>query len=230
MSPQRIALAVFFASVVINAGLGIVALFVGDFGETQGKVLMTSLSISAASVLSLAMFPARERGLLGPIPVTGMALSALGFALVIVLAWTEYSEDNLGKTAGSILVFAVSAGYACLIALAVVHPRFINVVRAAYALVAVLSVLVVVAIWGEPEDDFMPRVMGIISILLAAATVSIPVLHRISRRAMTGMSTFTTGGLPTRCVSCGATAITSDDGITFTCDECQAKFRAEILA
>ena len=73
-SPKKIALFIFFASVAVNAALGIVALFAGEFGETQGKVLMTSLSISAASVGSLAMLPARERGLLGNVPNAGIVL------------------------------------------------------------------------------------------------------------------------------------------------------------
>ena len=72
MSSRKLALTVFFASVVINAALGIFSLFAGEFGDLQGKVLMTSLSVSAASVLSLAMFPAKERELLGPVPTVGI--------------------------------------------------------------------------------------------------------------------------------------------------------------
>ena len=61
-------------------------MFAGEFGDLQRKVLMTSLSVSAASVLSLVMFPAKERALLGPVPTVGIALSVLGFGMLVVLA------------------------------------------------------------------------------------------------------------------------------------------------
>ena len=72
MTTRKFVVFVFFGSVTINAFLGIIALVVGDFGDTQGKVLFTSLSVCAASVLSLAMFPTRVRGHLGGIPNIGI--------------------------------------------------------------------------------------------------------------------------------------------------------------
>ena len=181
MSSRKLALTVFFASVVINAALGIFSLFAGEFGDLQGKVLMTSLSVSAASVLSLAMFPAKERELLGPVPTVGIGLSVLGFGMLVVLVWTEFKAGDFGRLVASVLTFAMAAGYASLIALAMVQPKYRNIVNSAFGLAAVLSVLIVGALWAEPRGDFMLRLVGIISILLAAATVSIPVLHRLNR-------------------------------------------------
>jgi len=229
VSPRKLALTVFFTSVIINAALGIFALFAGDFDELQGKILLTSLSVSAASVLSLAMFPAKERGLLGPVPTVGVALSVLGFGLLVGLVWTEFREETLGRLSGSVLTFAVSAGYASLITLAVVQPKFFNVVRSAYVLVSVLSVLIAGSIWLEPGGDFMLRVMGVLSILLAAATVSIPVLHRLNRDAFSSAGRIPVARQPERCVRCGATEISTIDGNTYSCGACQTRFHAEIL-
>ncbi len=213
---------------MINAVLGIVALIVGDFGEEQGKILMTSLSVSAASVLSLMMFPARERGLLGHVPIIGIGLSVVGFGLLVILVWTEFREDILARSVGSILTFAVAAGYASLISMAVVQPKYAIVVRAAYLLVALLSVMIAIVIWGEVESELMPRTMGVMSILLAAATVSIPVLHRLNRQnaSHAGLSE---GRKPARCVRCGSAELSSSDGYTYECGACQTRFNAKIL-
>ena len=161
----------------------------GEFDDLQRKVQMISLSVSAASVLSLVMFPAKERALLGPVPTVGIALSVLGFEMLVVLAWTGFNADDFGRLVASVLTFAVAAGYASLIALAVVHSRFRNNVNVAFILAAVLSVLIVVAIWGNPRggiilQKLLIRPMKISSILLAAVTVSIPVLHRLNRSAL----------------------------------------------
>jgi hypothetical protein len=236
LTPRKLALTIFFASVVINAALGIIALFAGDFGEVQGKILMTSLSVSAASVLSLAMFPAKERGLLGVVPTAGIALSVTGFSLLVILVWTEFSEDNLGRTVGSILTFAVAAGYVSLLSLAVVQPKYINVVRFAYLLVAILASFIAGIIWSEPRGDFLLRFMGVLSILLAAATVSIPVLHRLSRAESIALEDESDGYVqvfleqsPKICLNCGNPEITVDDSGRFECESCGSKFRVETV-
>ena len=105
--------------------------------------------------MSLAMFPARERGFLGPVPNIGIVLSILGFGLLVILAWTDFTSDYLIRTAASLLVFAVSAGYGSLVSLAVIQPKFTRIVRAAYVMAAVLSVIIVGAIWGESEDTHL---------------------------------------------------------------------------
>ena len=236
MSSRKLALTVFFASVVINAALGIFSLFSGDFGELQGKVLMTSLSVSAASVLSLAMFPAREKELLGPVPTVGMALSVLGFGMLVVLVWTEFNADNLGRLAASVLTFAVAAGYASLVALAIVHQKFRNIVNAAFGLAAVLSVLIVGSLWSEPEGDIMLRLMGVISILLAAATVSIPVLQRLNRLVINDAESIVERQYthvyldqqPTICLNCGNAGIDIAENGTYECESCDGRYRVEI--
>ncbi len=164
-------------------------MFAGEFGDLQRKVQMISLSVSAANVLSLVMFPAKGRALLGPVPTVGIALSVLGFGMLVVLSWTGFNADDFGRLVASVLKFAVAAGYASLIVLAVVHSRFRNNVNVAFILAAVLSVLIVVAIWGNPRggiilQQLLIRPMKISSILLAAVTVSIPVLHRLNRSVL----------------------------------------------
>ncbi len=237
MTPRKLVLTVFFGSVVINALLGIAALVSGEFGDLETKILVTSTSVSAASILSLAMFPARERGLLGQIPNTGIGLSVIGFVLLVFLVWTDWDSEVLGKTAGSILIFAVAASYVSLVSLAVIRPEFTQIVHGAYVLTVILSAMIASAIWGEPGGDVFGRIIGVISILLAAATVSIPVLHRISRDDATaktgpddsaGYEHVYMDRLPTICLSCGSTGIAIDEDGRCECSECNARYLIEV--
>lgn len=238
MTPRKLALTVFFGSVVINALLGITALVSGEFGDIETKILVTSTSVSAASILSLAMFPAREREHLGQIPNMGIGLSVVGFVLLVFLVWTDWDSEVLGKIAGSILIFAVAASYVSLISLAVVRREFSRIVHGAYALTVVLSAMITSAIWSEPGGDVFGRVVGVISILLAAATVSIPVLHRISRDdvgtpgsdAEDRYEHVYMDRYPTICLSCGSTRITIDESGKCDCDDCNAGYRIEVPA
>ena len=82
---RRYGLAIFFVSIAVNAAFGIYAVLAPGFGETQGKILGTSLCVTGAVLLALACEPAWERRLLGPVPFTGVVSSAAGFAIAIVL-------------------------------------------------------------------------------------------------------------------------------------------------
>ena len=200
-----------------------------QLGEIQSDILLTSLSISAASVLSLAMFPARERCLVNPVPSIGIGLTILGFGLFLVLIWTDFGEYGLAKLAASFLVLGMAAAYVSLVALAVINQEFVNIVRAAYLLATVLSGFVVGAIWGSPEGDVLLRLMGVISILLAAATVTIPVLHRINRIQASTIRRSSSNRLSKHCVSCGAQQLVTIDGLIYACGACQTRFRLDIL-
>src|SRR6266508_1536424 len=60
---RRFGLATFFLSIAVNAALGIYAVLAPDFGETQEKILGTSLCVTGAAVLALACEPTWERRL-----------------------------------------------------------------------------------------------------------------------------------------------------------------------
>src|SRR5512144_2343493 len=85
---RRIALAGFFASVSINAALGIYALVAPEFGETQSKLLASSMCVTGAVLVALACEPAWERRLLGPVPYAGVVFGTLGFGMAVVGMWT----------------------------------------------------------------------------------------------------------------------------------------------
>ena len=150
----------------------------------------------------------------------------------MVLIWTDFDEYGLAKLAASFLVLGIAAAYVSLVALAVINQKFVYIVRAAYVLATVLSSFVVGAIWGTPEGDFFLRLMGVVSILLAAATVTIPVLHRINRSEVSPIRSSTSKRLANRCVSCGAEQLRSElisGGLVYACGACQTRFRLDIL-
>ena len=129
-------------------------------------------------------------------------------------------------------MLGIAAAYVSLVALAVINQKFINIVRAAYVLATVLSGFVVGAIWGSPEGDVLLRLMGVVSILLAAATVSIPVLHRINRSEVSTIMSSTSIRLVNRCVSFGAQQLRRElisDSVIYACGACQTRFRSDIL-
>jgi MFS family permease len=186
---RRAGLGVFFASVSVNAVLGIVAVLSPDFGETQGKILMTSLCVTGAAILVLACEPAWERGLLGIVPLAGAALGTAGFALVIAGIWAEASGDVYGRVQTTVLAYAVACVLASLLALAALAPRRAWIHPVPYVLLAVGATMFSALAWleGDPPGWFL-RTFGVVMIALAAFVVTIPVLHWIDRHELAAVS------------------------------------------
>jgi len=74
MSLKKVALWFLIVSVAVSAALGILALLTGTFGDFQIRVILTTLTISAASIGALASGALWEgRGRKG-LPIVGIVL------------------------------------------------------------------------------------------------------------------------------------------------------------
>lgn len=219
---RRVGLAVFFASVIVNAALGIYALLTPDWSETQGKILGTSLCVTGAILLALACEPAWERGLLGPVPYAGVFLGAAGFGLAIVAIWTEPSSDTYGRITGTVFAAAVACTIASLLALARLAPSHRWAFVVTLGLLAVGATMFAVAQWlgDDPSETYM-RAMGVVLIVLAAFAVSIPVLHWVDRGEL-AVSEATTDAVRF-CPHCGS-KLTGEIAVALECGRCGRGF------
>jgi len=182
---RRVGLGIFFVSIAVNAALGIYAVLAPDFGETQGKILGTSLCVTGAVVLALACEPAWERKLLGPLPPVGAVLGGVGFTLAVIGIWTEPESEFWGKTMGTIFVVAAACAVASLLALARLAPRHAWVFTVTLALLGLGAAMISFLLWlgDDPADEYL-RAFGVVMIVLAAFTVTVPVLHWVDRAAI----------------------------------------------
>lgn len=180
MSPAttRPGIRAFIASVVVNAVLGAWALLSGDFGETEGRVLITTFLISAAMLSVLLNAPALRRNVLWPVPAVGAVGGAAGFSLLIVIAWIDDPGEILVKSAVSGLVIGGAATLAAALRL-IGEPTTARWLRPVTEVaIAALAVTLLAVLWNEGGDGWVARLIGIESIAVAAGTLLIPVLAR----------------------------------------------------
>ena len=219
---KRIALRTLIGSVAISALLGVAAILGGSgFGRLQAKVLFTALTVSGASILVMACGAAWERGILKPVPRTGAIAAIVTGALVTIGVWGEVEAEEFWKLVGTVSLAAGALAHASLVALAELAPRFRWSRLAAYALAAILSVTLIVLIWAEGSDnENVFRFVAVASILLASATIAIPVFHRMSR-----LDSVDAGTEARFCPKCGAAL-----SVPTECGGCHARFRVDWLA
>lgn len=234
-SSTRLFVILFVVSILVNAVLGIWALLSGEFGETQGKVLGTSFLVSAAMLSVLVNTPALRRGVLWPVPAVGAAAGASGFALFIVLMWTEAGDDRWFKLAGSFLVVAAGATLASSLALITTPAgplRWLQLLG--NALITVLAVTVLYGLWIEPDTEWYARLVGVEGVLVAALTLLVPVLSRFTstRRQGGNGDGIPPGPAAVRfCPSCGRPVAQGPPGtcVGIVCDGCGLTFEVNVL-
>jgi hypothetical protein len=225
---RRLGLGIFFVSIAVNAALGIYAVLAPDFGETQGKILGTSLCVTGAVVLALACEPAWERRLLGPIPHAGAVLGAIGFTFAIVGIWTEPESEVWAKAMGSIFTLAVAGVAGSLLALARLAPRHRWIFSVTLGLLGLGAAMVAVTFWlPDDPDEWYLRAMGVVLIALAAFTVIVPVLHWVDRAALAVAEAAT--GAVGFCPYCGK-ELANEIGLALRCHRCGREFTVTPIA
>ena len=168
----------FLGSITVNAALGIWALLAGEFGETEGKILLTSVLISAATLSVLVnATPVRLRSL-WPLPVVAAVSAAGAFVALIVFTWAEVDHEIAFKAVGTALVVGAAGTLAGLLALVPLGSPYRWVSRTNTALIAVLALSGIWGIWFEPDESWYVRAIGVESVLVAATTLAIPILWR----------------------------------------------------
>lgn len=181
MNPKRIALWFLIASVTLSAIVGIIALLSGTFGRVQAQIILTTLTISAASICALACGALWESKRAKTLPITGIALAIISAALFISGIWFESNSEEFWKFSGSVGLLATATAHASLLFLATLAARFAWARIAAVASVYLLAIQLIYLIYGTPKNDAFFRIVGITGIVAASLTILIPVFHRLSR-------------------------------------------------
>jgi len=232
MTPKKIALWFLIISVAISAALGILTILTGNFGEFEIRIILTTLTISAASICALAggaLWESRNTPALPSICVLFAILAALQ---LITGIWLEPSDRVFWKLAATVSVLAVATAQACLVSLARLARRFSWTRVAALGAIFALATLVVIVIWFEPRGDGIFKAIGAIAIAVASLMIMMPIFHRLSRGDLSA-----SGGkvvesdqhlFPTAlCPRCGTTQGNSPHQIT--CTSCGCRFVVTIL-
>jgi hypothetical protein len=169
------------ASVALSALLGAWALLAGDFGSVEAKILLTSLSVSAASILGMGCAVAWERRRFGLAPHAGLVLALVACAGVVAGIWAEIGDETWWKAVASCALAAIALAHACLLTLARLARSHAWARWAAVGCAAGTAGSAIVMPWTEAVDlEWWWRWTGVGAVPRAAFTIAVPILHRLS--------------------------------------------------
>jgi hypothetical protein len=169
-------------SVVLSALLGIFAILAGNAGWFEVRVLLTTVTISAASICGLAngAFLATKRGI--ALPAAGIALALIGAGLLICGIWAIPNSEFYWKLTVSVAVFAVACGHLALLSMARLAQGFRWSLRTAYVVIFGVATLIVGLIVSDVHggNTGIFQLLAVAAITDAAITILIPIFHWLS--------------------------------------------------
>jgi hypothetical protein len=185
MDSQRLTklfLRVFIASIVVAAVMGIIAIGVPSQNwELELRIFLTTATIAGASVCGLACGGCLTRGH-RILPTAGLMLTGLSACLLLVGIWAEVNSEAYWKATASLSFFAVACAQLSMLFMANLAGGYRWAYLVAYQLILGLATLLTAGIVFEFfNEEAYWRFTGVISILVAAITLMIPVFHRFSR-------------------------------------------------
>lgn len=188
-SGKRLVLAAVVASLCLTAAIAIAILLVGSFGETEGRILGSTLSVGIYGLLTVPAAVLVDQGRFRPLALADAALAAAGLALLLGLIWAA------GDPPIALVKLAFSCG-ACALAAAQIAalaarraPEDSPLVRRAFvgstAVVLGLAAMVVVAVWVDLDrETTLPLLyyralgaVGVVDVLLVALQPILAKMH-----------------------------------------------------
>lgn len=169
---RRVVVNAVIGSFSLAALIGIVALLGGgDFGRTEGRILLTTLIVGIQSVATLCYLSLAGHRLAW-IGVAGGVTSVLASGLALVVTWGEDGEPVL-RAFGITLTIAASLAQASLLLALAGRERIGPLLAATLALVAAVAGMVLMPILeiGDDPGGGYARLLGVLAILDVLGTV-----------------------------------------------------------
>jgi len=182
--PTRLALAALAFSLVSSALIGITIILLGDFDETEIRVLATAGSVAGFSILALPSLFHFERTRYTYLTWLGISSTLALFTMVLFGIWSgnALGGETFGKTLASVGATAFATNHALLLLIPTTPKILISLCQwATILIIAIVCVLILGIVWTEEMPDMMMRLFGALGVLDALGTVLVPILVKTLR-------------------------------------------------
>lgn len=227
---QRSLLLAFIISIASCGVIGIYCLLIGNMGNLEARILLTSTTVGGGSILGLVGAIPWERRRwhpLGPVSVLG---TSVGVIFCLYAIWLDPRYDSeFWKLMGTSCVVGVALPHIALLSLARLRRQYGWIRR--MTIVAIIPFASGIIFMIVVEDswlygDTMWRAIGIFSIATACGTIAVPIMHRVSAIRVREDIKTTDLILSLTCPRCEKTQQLPAG--RSRCEQCKLQFRIEI--
>jgi hypothetical protein len=185
------------ATLVVAALIGVAGILRSDFTETDGKILLTLLTLLVAGGAALAGLALVERSSFTAFGWFATVVAVASFVFITTATWRDFDDDPLTKLAGDAAVTLIAV---LLVSTQMLlhRGRLMAVVVATWLALCLAVAGTTIGILGESESDELWKGVGSLWILGILGWLLVPVLQR-----------FTAAGAP----ATGARVLAMLDGV-----------------
>jgi hypothetical protein len=186
MSGKQLLVYLTITSLAATAALAIGVLLLGDFDDTEARVLLTTLAISVSGLLGLPAAVLLEQGRSPVLAWASITLTVVLFAAFEIMLWQNEDSEPGWKFVGTLAAVTVASTQISALTTrlrAGDRPSVRKVYASAVALVVVIAVLVVAAIWEEIDDATYYRILAALAVLNVLLVVVQPFLRKLGPAA-----------------------------------------------
>ncbi|QLQ11021.1 MAG: hypothetical protein HZY75_12460 [Nocardioidaceae bacterium] len=184
---RKVASGLVIASFSIAALLGIAVLLgAGSFGETEGRVLLTTLIVGVESIAVLCYLSVvgHRFAFLGAV---GVLVSFVATGLALWITWGGSSATSVWQGFGISLTIAASLAQMCLLLATAGRTRVSPPLWATLAAITVVAVMVILPILEvDGLGDTYWRAFGVVAILDVLGTVVLTAIGVFGKRDHSG--------------------------------------------
>jgi hypothetical protein len=182
---RRFFLLALIIALVFSALVGIYMFLIGDFGDTENKILMTTLALAVYSLLGLCSAQVHGKQSLSVFSILGMVFSLFGFIASLEIIWQIVPSLREPEFFMLLTILSFSFAHISLLLLLKISYPMVK-----YALYSTLSFIVIVAIMlsyvvithYDTEGLFF-RLLGVFAILDVLGSIVTPLIHLIKERS-----------------------------------------------
>jgi hypothetical protein len=188
MNRRRLLLTAVAAVLTVAALLAIGILLFGRFGETEGRILGTTLVLAAFGLLAVPAAILLDQGRLPWLAALLLGLAAAGFGLATAGIWIGELPAAFGKLTATAVAFGLATSQTTALAARRREREARSVDRlftASTVLAFVLAAFGSAAAWAEVDSQLFFRLFGagvVLDVLLVALQPLLAVLRRPQRR------------------------------------------------
>jgi hypothetical protein len=181
---KKIFLKTLIVSLSATGLLGIFIFLFGKFGETEGRLLLTTLSIGGCSLTGLCcstIYPSEKYKIFS---IIGIGTAGLCFVLTLFNIWGDFKNlENTWKLLLSLIVFTITfAHISLLLNIKIVNQLVKNTLTATTIFIGIVAfMLLTLIVGGFGKGDFFYRLLGVFGILDIVGTIVTPILNKTQK-------------------------------------------------
>ena len=178
---KKLFLRILIVSLSLSALIGIIIFLFGKFGSTEGRIILTTLSFSAASLAGLCCSSIYTYEQFKPFSVLGIATSVAFLLFSIFATWGNVNNIVVKYYADTAALTFTFAHISLLLLIRYANQLVKNVLIATIIFIAIVTVMLMIMWHNKIDNEFYYRLLGVFAILDSLGTIVTPILNKTQK-------------------------------------------------